>query len=53
MSDGHGPKPPDTSKLWDDGSWGAIAEGVAGRIFWITTVGVIAFVASVVYWIFL
>ena len=53
MSDEHGPKPPDTKNLWDDGSWGAIADGVAGQWFWATTLGAIAFILAVVYWIFL
>ena len=49
----HGPKPPDTSKLWVDESWGAIADGVASGAFWITFISAAIYIGVVIVWIFL
>lgn len=52
-SDHHHPKPPDTSKLWDDESHGAIAEGSARMWFWVCILGALAYMGVVFFWIML
>lgn len=52
-ADHHGPEDADTSELWQDDSHGVIAEDVAKMWFWVTVVGAIAYIAVVIFWIFL
>lgn len=52
--DHHGhPKPPDTRGLWNDESWGAIANDTAKMWFTVTMVGVVLYVGAVIIGIFL
>ena len=49
--DHHGPRLPDTSELFTDRSWGAVAHDHAFWIFMITFVSVVAFAGSVLLWV--
>ena len=54
MSDEHhGPEDADTSELWQDDSDAVIANDVARMWFWINTIGAIAYISAVIFWIFL
>lgn len=49
----HHPNPPDTRKLWDDGSYKSVAHETARMWFWVTILGAIAFMGVVFVWIML